>query len=235
MQILGIIFELLSFITALVMGIGVLQKNKDYLGNKLMALGCIFIGVYPFSVAIYDIWTTEFTVQIFLRVGMIGFMFGSIFIYFTLQTMLHSQFWFDKKINWVAPLVIGAVNSLYLIFTDFIEIVDLTGNVNNRVDPIPLAIILGTTFIFTLVSTIKLYHKGIKHSHAQSKYRMKFFFAGLVVNIGTMVVAVASNLIENAAIESILDLSIFLVLAVGLVLMAIGFANDNKEKPEHLK
>ena len=169
-QVIGLLFELIAFLVGLTMGYLVYKKNPDYIGNKLMALASVLIASYPGATLFYDSFPTYTTIQVGMRLGMICIMLGSVFLYFSIQIIVHSSSWWDKKSTWIFPLIIAGFISIYLIFTDYIEIVDIGTTVNNRIDIVPLGVVILFVLACIVYSMYDLYKTGIKKSEGEEEH-----------------------------------------------------------------
>jgi hypothetical protein len=226
LQVLGYIFELIGFLAGIIIAVAVLKRDSEYAGNRMMALAAILIGMYPGGILIYDIIGTDLVIEIFLRVAIISMLFGGLSLFITMQIMVHSSAWLKFKERYV-PYTIGLiVFAVWIIITDFITIIHTTGTVNTQTDPLPLMLMVLVIVFFLLLTMFDLYLHGIKKAQGVQKKKMTIFFSGLAICFLAIILTVASNLTSNVDLGAILDVFFFMVLAIGMVVMMLGFVGQ---------
>ena len=226
LQIMGFLSEGLGTLAAIIMATLVLRKDPSYVGNRLMAAASIGIGGYMGFILWYDLFPSPLSVQVLLRLALISILFGTLFLYFTMQVMVHSSAWLDNKMNIIPGIVYMTALSTAIVFLRFITIVDLEV-VNTQIDMLPLAIIIASTLLFLLITAFDLYYHGIRHVQGQQRKNMMTFFIGLLTAIGSIILTIIANILEDQAIGAVFDVLFFSTLAVAIVLMAIGFGGKS--------
>ena len=81
-----------------------------------MAVGTTFIGFYVLFVFLYDIIKTLWSIEIFLRMGMISILIATLFFFYSMNCMVSSSSWFQEQKKWVPYIIAIFGFTIYLIF-----------------------------------------------------------------------------------------------------------------------
>jgi hypothetical protein len=213
------VIESISAMAGIVSALFVIKKNPKYLGNQLLSLGVLFLGLYAVCILIYDIVRTSLTIQIFLRVAMILIILGCCFLYFTMQVAVHSSKWMELKIRWMIPLLLIIIYAIWISVHDFIRIISLE-TVNTQTELLPLIILVLGVITFLIMSIRNLWKYGVKKTTGVLQKQMKITFTGLIAGLIAVVWNIISNVVEDGAI---FDVFFYLTLAITMILLAYGF------------
>ena len=222
LQVLGIIFELLTTVAGFVSTYLILKRNSTYIGNRMMASSTAFIGLYTLFILFYDLLAVEWAIQVFLRAGMIAILFAGVFIFYTIQVLVFSSKILLKKINWVPFLVISLGYTIYLILErNFIHI--------NSVDPVdvqiimtPLLILIVQLLFYVGFSLFFLIRNGIMQSTGQTKKKITVYTIGLSFTLIAIIINIISQLVE-AELGMVLDVVYFAMISLSVSVMSVGF------------
>jgi hypothetical protein len=227
--------ESITFIVGVLSAIAIYRKNKNYIGNRLMASSLLCFGLYSGAVLFYDVVKTEIVVQIFLRIGLIFAVLGSVFMYFAVKVMEESSEWLTKQrvFTFSGLLLIGA---LLIIFLDLIEVRYSEGMVDSTLKDIPIWAILYFGFIVIVLlggflkAILNVIRFGIVKGIGETKRRMISFIIGIVFLLIAIGSAILSNTLENSHFFDIL-LAVF--VAIAMIFWTRSFLIvKNVEKPE---
>ena len=229
-QILGFIFEGIGLIAGLTIAVLVLRKDSKYMGNRLMAISMILFGFYMGFILTYDIFypifQQDWLIEVFFRLCLISIIFGSVFLFFTIEVMCKSSVWltFKRVIPYV--LVLTAY-SIWIWFYDFITIIS-GDQVNTQAEMIPtlLLLILGVLY-FIIQSIVGIYRFGIRKTEGDRKKKMMTFFMGLIISLAAIIINVLSNILDDPI--GVLDVIFFGTLALAMVIMALGLTRKPEE------
>ena len=142
LQILGIIFELLTTVAGFASTYLILKRNPKYIGNRMMATSTTFIGLYTLFILFYDLVAEVWAVQVFLRAAMISILFVGVFIFYTIQILVFSSKNLMKKRNWVPFLLASLVYAVYLILEENFITIHSIDPVNVSINMLPLLILI---------------------------------------------------------------------------------------------
>ncbi len=233
MQLLGMIFEGTGLILGFLAAYLVLKKDKNYIGNKLMAVSTILFGIYMGSILTYDILYpilpapfNNWSVEIFNRAGLIAILGGSMFLYFTIKVMCHSSAWLNDKKHTYPYLIATLAYGIYISMIDYIEVIE-GETVNTQIDLIPLLILIVGVLFFIVSALSGLYKYGIKKGQGEMKKKMSIFFVGLMIGLSAIFVNIASNVLDD--VSGFLDIIFFGTLALAMVVMTFGFTGKRDE------
>ncbi|GAB4312247.1 MAG: hypothetical protein Kow0069_12940 [Promethearchaeota archaeon] len=201
----------------------ILRRDSKYVGNRLMAIATTCVGLYTLAIMGYDVIRTEAAVFTLLPLAFALIFSTPMFIFLAMQVMVHSSQWFDEKKNWVPWLVFLAAFVTFLYTSDVATIVSLDPVVNVQVDLLALLIVVVFVLFFLVHSLVDLYVQGIKQAEGVHRRKMVAFEVGILVEIGSVVVNIASQLVEDANVGGVLDLAFFALLAAGMSIIAAGF------------
>ena len=228
----NIILKLVIIIAALICAIFIIKKDPHYLGNRLMAVAMILFLLYTLGILLYDLLESNWAVQIFLRISMISAFVGSNLIYFSMQCLVNSSHWFDKKSNWIPHFIVAFIYLIYLILVDFITFTLLPeGGVNVKTALLPTAI-MGLGMLFYLGSSLYFVNKyGIKKTQGIQQQKMKIFSLGIIFGILSILVSISSQLpFLNDATGTLLDILFFSILALSLMVLTLGFITKSPKE-----
>ncbi|UYP44594.1 hypothetical protein NEF87_000879 [Candidatus Lokiarchaeum ossiferum] len=222
---LEFVFEGIAIVASYLSAIVVLRKNSKYIGNQLMFVTFFLFGTYILSLLTYGIIKTEIVIHILFRVGINCLLYGMLFLFFTMQVMVHSSGWINNK-NHILPFIIPA--GLWSIWTIFahLEILSIDP-VNTSMALPPLIFLILSSFGLLISSIISLYKYGIKETKGENRKKMLIFMVGLSINLIALLISLAAQL-ESEGI--LMDIIFFVVLACGLVIVAYGFTRNTKIK-----
>lgn len=219
------IFEGIAALASFLSAIVVLRKNSKYIGNRLMFATFFLFGTYISSLLTYGIIKTELIIHILFRVGINCLLYGMLFLFFTMQVMVHSSAWITNK-NHVFPFIIPAgVWSIWTIFAH-LDILS-TDPVNTSMALAPLIFLILSSFGLLISSLISLYKHGIKETKGEDRKKMQIFMVGLGINLVALLISLAAQL-ESEGI--LMDIIFFVVLAAGQVIIAYGFTRNTKNR-----
>jgi hypothetical protein len=222
LQILGIIFELLTTVAGFVSTYLILKRNPKYIGNRMMATSTTFIGLYTLFILFYDLVAEVWAVQVFLRAAMISILFVGVFIFYTIQILVFSSKNLMKKKNWVPFLVASLVYSVYLILEqNFITILSIDP-VNVSINMLPLLILIAQLLFYVLFSIFFLVKNGIMQTTGQTKKKITIYTIGLSLTLIAIVLNIISQLVA-ADVGEILDVVYFAIICLSVSVMSIGF------------
>ena len=222
-EIITYVFEfilmVLSFIASFLVN---RKKSKSEVpqSNLFLSISTIFVGLYALSTIIYSLLRQEWAIIAFLKVGMISIVLAVFCLFLTIQILISSSKWISiHKYYFISLLAATTILTLLLIFTDFIEIIDIKTSEThfNPVIYYPFAIYVAFILIFSTFST---YYYGIRKSTGESRKRMLLFFFGLLIMLGGLIVDTIGNTIE---IEIIFDFLLFCFLSVGISFVTASF------------
>ena len=222
LQLLGIIFELLTSIAGFVSTYLILKRNPKYIGNRMMAASTTLMGLYTLFILFYDLVAEVWAVQVFLRAAMISILFAGVFIFYTIQILIFSSKNLMKKRNWVPFLLASLGYSVYLIFEqNFITILSIDP-VNVSIYMLPLLILIAQLLFYVLFSLFFLVKNGIMQSTGQTKKKISIYTLGLSFTLVAIVLNIISQLVA-ADLGEILDVVYFAIICLSVSVMSIGF------------
>jgi hypothetical protein len=216
-ELITYIFEfaamIISFLSAFIL-IKQIKQSQVSLGIKFLSSASIFLGLYALSTIIYSIMGTEWTVIVFLKFGMISILMSVLFLFYTMQVLIHSSTWLKTHIkSFFIILGIAVVISLILIFTDYINVVNpLTAE--THFEPLPFYTFALFVAFILIYSIINIYIFGISKNTGESKQRMQSFLIGLLFLFGGLITDLIGNFFEN---EVLFDTLLFAFLAIGIL------------------
>ena len=217
--------EVFGFLVGLISAIAILRKDSKYLANIYLALANILISTYLICIFTYDIIQTLWSINIFLRIGMISLLFATLFIYYAMIIIMKSvQVFKETKMIYV-NLVIGIAIAIYLIMTDFITQDEAhVGNVNIQIDIIPLAMMLVYLFYLTAISIYITFKFGINRiSKGEKGYsKIRSFGVGLILFILTLFINVVSQITTNDVLGVIFDVLTFVIMVIGMLFISFS-------------
>lgn len=229
-QILGFIFEGIGLIAGLTIAFLVLRKDSKYIGNRLMAISMVFFGLYMGSILLYDIFypifQQDWLIEVFFRICLIAILFGSMFLFFTIQVSVKASIWFTFKR--VAPYVLVlTAYSIWIWFYDFITIIS-GDQVNTQAEMIPTLLLLILSVLYFIIrSIVGIYRFGIRKTEGERKKKMITFFMGLIISLAAIIINVLSNILDDPI--GVLDVFFFGILALAMVIMALGLTRKPEE------
>jgi hypothetical protein len=227
LQYIGYIAEAIGTIAALLSGYLVYRKNKSYIGNRLLSISILLVGVYIGSILTYDLIRQEIVIQFFYRIAISSILLGVILLYFSMQIMVHSSTWLENKKTIYSLLIFWLIYTIIIIFGDVIEIIDI--NVANTQMNLPLLIILVFGLILLILTSIfDLYFHGIKHAEKSHKSNRWLFLLGLVISLLSMFFSILSAVVEDETLGFYFDIITFSVLALSQVVMSMSFLRKPK-------
>jgi len=222
LQILGIIFELLTTIAGFVSTYLILKRNPKYIGNRMMATSTTLMGLYTLFILFYDLVAEVWAIQVFLRAAMISILFVGVFVFYTIQILVFSSKNLMKKRNWVPFLLASLGYSVYLIFEqNFITILSIDP-VNVSINMLPLLILIAQLLFYVLFSLFFLVKNGIMQSTGQTKKKITIYTLGLSLTLIAIVINIISQLVA-ADMGEILDVVYFAIIWLSVTIMSIGF------------
>lgn len=216
-ELITYIFEfatmIISFLSAFTL-LKQLKHSQVTLGIKFLSSASVFLGLYGLSTIIYSLIGTEWTIIVFLKLGMISILMSVLFLFFTMQVLIHSSVWLKThKKSFSIILGIAVVISLILIFTDYIDVINpLTAE--THFEPLPFYIFASFVALILIYSIIALYLFGISKNTGESRQRMLSFLIGLLFLFGGLITDILGNFFEN---EVIFDTLLFAFLAIGII------------------
>jgi hypothetical protein len=223
-QILAYIFELITTIAGLTGAYFILKRDRKYAGNRWMAAGVGFIAIYTLFIFLYDVFSYYWTIQIFLRIGMICVLFGGMALYFTIKVLMFSSKIFLLKRNWLPYFTIFAVYVIYLVFfTPTFIVIRSYEPVDVQINLIPLLLLIVQLLFYLGFSMYYLIFSGIKQSSGQTKKKLTIFTAGLSSTLIAIFINIASQIVSGLILGQISDVIYFAVLAVSISTMTFGF------------
>ncbi len=122
-------------------------------------------------------------------------------------------------------LVIGIAIATYFIIADFITQEEAyVGNVNIKIDIIPLAMILVYLFYLTTISIVITFKFGISRiSKGEKGYtKIRSFAIGLILFIIALLVNVVSQVTSNDLLGVIFDVLTFIILVLGMLFISFS-------------
>ena len=222
-ELITYIFEFITTILSFFAALLLIKQKKDSqvpLGNMFLTLASSFVGIYALSTIIYSIIGQEWAVLVFLKLGMIAILMAVLLLYFTMQVLIYSSKWIKiHKLRFWVPLCTSLVISFVLVFTDYIIVIDAK-TAETHFQPIPYTLFAIFVAFMLIYSTFSMYSFGIRRSTGNSRKRMQFFFIGLLFIIGSLIIDVLGNIIEN---EVLFDTLLFGILSCGIIFVAGSF------------
>lgn len=222
--------ELLTSFISFLIGYLVIKRNKENQNvNKLLSVGVILVGLYTFTTFIYSIIAKEWAIKLFISFGMSALLIAVLLLYFTMRLLIDSSARLGRK----EILIYSSITSiiiLIIIFSDFITVLDEEKSVTSF-NPF----VLYTYALFIMVMLIhgsySTYIYGIKHSEGRSRKRMIYFFWGLI----TLIIGLITESIGNffPELELLFDLTLFSLIAFGMLLLARVFLAKRQESNEN--
>ena len=222
-------FEIIAIIAAFYSTYRILKRKSKFLCSNLMAVGTTFIGLYVLFVFLYDVIQTLWSIEIFLRFGMISILIATLFFFYSMNCMVSSSSWFQNKKKWVPYIIIIIGYIIYLILAPLVDVVS-TSPLNIGIELPPLVIMVIMMLHFLVASLSKLFRFGIKKSEGLSKKKMKIFAIGLILSVLSIFINVASQIFSDSTAGEILDVIFFFSLACSVVVIAFGFLFDPKKE-----
>ncbi len=222
-EIITYVFEFITFIFSFFTSFLLIKQSKRSqvpLGTKFLAIGNGSLGIYALSTIIYSLIGVEWVVIVFLKLGMIAILIGILFLFYTMQVLIHSSNWVKThKIGFWGSFIIALVIVMVLIFTNYIIVNDAT-TADTHFEPVPYYMFALFVAITLIYSTISIYQFGIKKNNGEPKKNMQYFFIGLLFLIGGLLIDVLGNFIEN---EVLFDTLLFAFLSVGIIFITRAF------------
>ena len=108
-------FEIIAIFAAFYSTYRILRRKSKLLCSNLMAVGTTFIGLYVLFVFLYDVIQTLWSIEIFLRLGMISILAATLFFFYSMNCMVSSSSWFQNKKIWVPYIIVIIGYTIYLI------------------------------------------------------------------------------------------------------------------------
>jgi len=217
--------EVFGFVVGLISAISILRKDSKYLANIYLAFANFLISIYLICIFTYDIINKLWAINVFLRIGMISLLFATLFIYYAMIIIMKSvQVFKETKFVYV-NLVIGIAIATYFIIADFITQEEAyVGNVNIKIDIVPLAMILVYLFYLTTISIVITFKYGIKRiSKGEKGYtKIRSFAIGLILFIIALLVNVVSQITPNDLLGVIFDVLTFIILVLGMLFISFS-------------
>ncbi len=210
--------QLVLFAGAILISILLLKKNREYLGNQLLAVCFSLVGLYAFLLFLYKALNSAGLMQVAIRIGFSALVFAVLFLYLTIEVLVYSSFIFRSKpyklIIWPALAVI--VNGC-MIFTDWILV---QNDDIKTLDYVDWVFYIFSIYIASMIiySAISLYWNGIRKSEGKSKRNMIFFLIGLGFMFLGLVTEGVGGVVKGLA--DLFDLLLFLNLSGGVIFMA---------------
>jgi len=178
-EIITYIFEFILMILSFIASFLVLKKKSKSevpQSNLFLSMGSIFIGIYALSTIIYSLIRQKWAIIAFLKIGMISVVLGIFCLFLTIQILISSSKWISiHRFYFIFLLITTTIITLLLIFTDYIEVIDIKTS-ETHFNPYifyPFVIYVALILIF---STFSIYYYGIRKSTGESRKRMIFFF-----------------------------------------------------------
>jgi len=225
------IFEIIAIFAAFYSTYRILRRKSKFLCSNLMAVGTTLIGLYVLFVFLYDIIEELWSIEIFLRFGMISILTATLFFFYSMNCLVSSSSWFQNKKKWVPYIIVIIGYTIYLIFTPLVDVVS-TDPLNIGIELPPLVIMVIMMFHFLVSSLSILFRFGIKKSEGLSKKKMKIFAIGLILSVLSILINVASQIFSDSTAGEILDVIFFFSLACSVVVIAFGFLLEPKKRNE---
>ena len=224
-------FEIIAIIAAFYSTYRILKRKSKLLCSNLMAVGTIFIGLYVLFVFLYDVIQTLWSIEIFLRFGMISILTATLFFFYSMNCMVYSSSWFQNKKMWVPYIIVIIGYTIYLILAPLVEVISYSP-INISINLLPLIIMVIMLFHFLVASLSKLFRFGIKKTEGLSQKKMKIFAFGLILSVISIIINVISQIYSDSIAGEILDVVFFFSLACSVVVIAFGFLLEPKNENE---
>ncbi len=224
-------FEMIAIIAAFYSTYRILKRKSKLLCSNLMAVGTAFIGLYVSFVFLYDVIQTLWSIEVFLRMGMISILTATLFFFYSMNCMVSSSAWFQDKIKWVPYIIVNIGYIIYLIFVQLVT-VESYDPLNISISLLPLAIMVVMMFHFLGASLSKLIRFGIKKTEGLSQKKMKIFAIGIILSVISILINVVSQIFSDSTAGAILDVVFFFSLACSVVVIAFGFLLEPKKEKE---
>ena len=224
--------EIINYILQTFMSIGafyvsylIFNRDKKYIGNKLLSSALGLLGGYSLFLLIYKLINQEWALQIFLRISFVSVTFSVFFLYLTIQVLTHSQQWlFTYKLRWAIPIILAAAISILLISTDWIH-VENNDLVNMDYSDLQFIIFALYIAIMLVYSIMRLYTGGVKKTEGNSKKRMQIFLTGLIFALLGLVMEALNSLFKGYG--ELFDLLLFSCLTTANAFMSLTFLLKN--------
>lgn len=232
-------FEIGALVIGVVSSILILSKNSEYLGNKFMATATTLIGLYLFTIFLYDYFTqtlTSILPSLFLKMGMIFALIAGTLFFFTMQCMVNSTAWFSVKIRWIPYVLIDLAAIIFFIAMPLIETFELNltpdffqGRVNVQIFMGPLIVMVALLFYYILFSIFYLHRHGVKKAEGGSKKKMIIFRTGLLIFLTAMFVNTASQF-TSGPVGIVLDVINLGMISIGSAFLAASLIYTPKSQ-----
>lgn len=239
----AMVFEGITSVVSLICVILVLKQNFKELKNKLMAFSLGMVGCSTLSVFIYDSIQQEWAVYAFAPISILAIFFSVTGFYLTVQLLIHSEFWWEKSINWVLPLFLCVAYTFVLFIWNPFTIVSLEPYVNTSVDILFLIPALLLIIGYLTFSLFQIYFSGIKQTTGAARFRLILVFSGISVSLFSVIVNILGQLLATGEYGYMWDIGYFFCVMLGMIILAMGFIlksvtpisseeNINESKPK---
>ncbi|MCP4763781.1 MAG: hypothetical protein GY870_18565 [archaeon] len=224
-ELITYIFEFIAMGVSFFVAFLLFKKSKDSqvsLGQKFLAIALFLVGNYALSTIIYSLIGQEWAILVFLRVGFISILISVVFLFYTMQILIHSSSWIKTNQKLVIiTIIIAIIISLIMIIIPFIQVNDAATADTLFSPEYPFyAFALFVAFML-IYSAFVLYKFGISKNTGEKKKNMQNFFIGLLFVIGALIVDVIGNFFNE--LEILFDTLLFAVLSIGVIFTAIAF------------
>ncbi len=196
------------------------KQSQVPLGNLFLIMGAFCVGIFALSTIVYSIIAEEWVIIAGLKIGMIAVLMAVMFLFYTMQVLIHSSKLMKiNKISLWGPLIISVTIALVMIFTNYIEVIDAT-TAETHFEPFTFYLFAFFAAFMLLYSAFSMYHFGIRNNTGESKKRMQYFLIGLIFLIMGLITDAIGNLIE---MEVLFDTLLFAFLSIGVIFVTLAF------------
>jgi uncharacterized membrane protein len=172
--------------------------------------------MYSFLTFLYTLIAKADVIKILLLISFLCILVALVFLYFTIQVVLHSNMWLNGREKWVW-ILLTAVIFVMMVTSDFITVTDEIQALT-EFDPIIYYIYAGFVLFVLCFSAIQTYRIGIRQTKDEFlKKKMKNFFYALISLIFALLVDAIGGMVEIA--EVYFDIGLFGLISIALILM----------------
>ncbi|TFG00947.1 MAG: hypothetical protein EU541_00660 [Promethearchaeota archaeon] len=224
MDIISMVFQVVTVVSAFYVVFLIFRKNFEYIGNKLFIVSFFLFGTYALVLFLYEFPISILVNEILLNLSLYLVVIGVLFFVLSMQTFTQGSM-FLKGLTTRILILITIIICIILAFFPY-KVLQVSPNIEANKNIISLLATGVLSLGFMIYNLILLYIALSRINKSETFIRKKIKVLAIAQIIGLMspIMSVIGNILKNDIIHGLM----FIFLAIAMVI--VGFLIKQKEK-----
>jgi len=212
MNIITVIFKIITIIAAAYVSTIVIRRNRSYIGSKIFALAFIFLGVYALDMLVYEFPISLPVNQFLLQLSLFLLMLGTYFFVMAIQTLIQGKDYIKSRLNLIHCMLMLVVWIITLFIPyKVISIGDPYVEDKSYVTLIATGVFTVYIMTYNLIK-IAFAIKKIEKTEPAIRKKFQIVLLAQILGLFSPLMSVIGNILENEIIVALLY--VFLAFAI---------------------